>query len=119
MSEKQRAFAIGAHPDDVEFTMAGTLALLAEAGFEVHMMNVSRSNLDSNELPQDEIVEMREREARNAAQVIDAVYHPPFASDLLILYEEKLLRQMLAVMLLQTQAVSCSISTTGMSQAKR
>ena len=40
---------------------------------------------------------MRLREAQNAAQVIDAVYHPPIASDLLILYEEKLLRQMLAV----------------------
>ncbi len=43
--------------------MAGTLSLLAQAGFEPHMMNVSRSNLDSNELPQDEIVPMRLREA--------------------------------------------------------
>lgn len=97
MSDQQRAFAIGAHPDDIEFNMAGTLSLLAQAGFEPHMMNVSRSNLDSNELPQDEIVKMRLREAEKAAQVIEAVYHPPFASDLLILYEEKLLRQMLAV----------------------
>ena len=51
--------------------------LLAEAGFEAHMMNVSRSNLDSNELPQNEIVDMRLREARSAAQLINAVYHPP------------------------------------------
>jgi len=97
MSEVQKAFAIGAHPDDIEFSMAGTLSLLAKAGFEPHMMNVSRSNLDNNEMPQHEIVQMRLREATNAAQVIGAVYHQPFASDLLILYEEKLLRQMLAV----------------------
>ena len=56
VSDTQTAFAIGAHPDDIEFNMAGTLSLLAQAGFEPHMMNVSRSNLDSNELPQDEIV---------------------------------------------------------------
>jgi LmbE family N-acetylglucosaminyl deacetylase len=97
MSDTPKAFAIGAHPDDIEFNLAGTLALLAQAGFEPHMMNVSRSNLDSNELREDEIVPMRLREAENACRVIGAHYHPPFASDLLILYEEKLLRQMLAV----------------------
>lgn len=97
MSEPLRAFAIGAHPDDIEFNMAGTLILLAQAGFEPHMMNVSRSNLDSNVMPQDEIVDMRLREARRAAQVINAVHHPPVADDLLILYTERLLRQMLAI----------------------
>jgi LmbE family N-acetylglucosaminyl deacetylase len=40
---------------------------------------------------------MRLREARSAAQVIGAVHHPPFANDLLILYQESLLRRMLAV----------------------
>ena len=28
MAEKQVALAVGAHPDDVEFNMAGTLSLL-------------------------------------------------------------------------------------------
>lgn len=97
MSNGPKAFAIGAHPDDIEFSMAGTLSLLAQAGFEPHMMNVSWSNLDSNEMSQHDIVPMRLREAEHAAGVIQAVYHPPFANDLLIFYEEKLLRQMLAV----------------------
>ena len=43
--------------------MAGTLALLAAAGFEPHMMNLARSNLDSNELPEAEIARIRRREA--------------------------------------------------------
>ncbi|MFO7902960.1 MAG: PIG-L deacetylase family protein [Planctomycetota bacterium] len=77
--------------------MAGTLSLLAQAGFEPHMMNVSWSNLDSNELPPEETASLRLNEARNAAQVIHAVHHEPFAYDLLILYEEELLRRMLAV----------------------
>ena len=97
MSEKQTVFAIAAHPDDIEFNMAGTLSLLAKAGFEPHMMNVSRSSLDSNELAEPEIASMRRLEAEQSAAVIGAVYHPPIADDLLILYEERLLRQMVAV----------------------
>jgi LmbE family N-acetylglucosaminyl deacetylase len=87
---------VGAHPDDVEFGMAGTLTLLARAGFEPHMMNVSRSNLDSNELTEAEIIAMRRAEAERSAEVIGAVYHGPIADDLMIHYEDRLLRQIVA-----------------------
>ena len=97
MVHQRIAFAIGAHPDDVEFNMAGTLALLAQAGFETHMMNVARSNLDSNELPEEEITRIRRQEAERSAAVLGAVYHPPICDDLMIFYEDKLLRQMSAV----------------------
>ena len=97
MSEKQVVFAVGAHPDDVEFNMAGALSLLAKAGWEPHMMNVSRSNLDSNELSEPEITHIRRQEAENSAAVIGAVYHPPIADDLMIFYEDRLLRRMAAV----------------------
>ncbi len=97
MSDRQTVLAIGAHPDDIEFNMAGTLCLLAQAGFEPHMMNVSRSNLDSNVLPEEEITRIRLREASSAAQVLGAVYHEPIADDLLIVYAENLLRKILAV----------------------
>jgi LmbE family N-acetylglucosaminyl deacetylase len=97
LNEKPTVFAVAAHPDDIEFNMAGTLSLLAKAGFEPHMMNLSRSNLDSNELSESEITRIRRREAERSAKVIDAVHHPPIADDLLILYEERLLRQMIAV----------------------
>ena len=36
-----RALAIAAHPDDIEFMMAGTLCLLREAGWEIHYLNAS------------------------------------------------------------------------------
>lgn len=97
MNQKPTVFAVAAHPDDIEFNMAGTLSLLANAGFDPHMMNVSRSNLDSNELSESEITQLRRQEAQRSAKVIDAVYHPPIADDLLILYEEQLLRKMVAV----------------------
>jgi N-acetylglucosamine malate deacetylase 1 len=97
VDQKKTVFAVGAHPDDVEFNMAGTLVLLAQAGFEPHMMNVSRSNLDSNELSEEAITRMRRREAENSAAVIQAVYHPPIADDLMIFYENSLLRRMTAI----------------------
>ena len=33
--------AIGAHPDDIEILMAGTLLLLRDAGYAVHYLNVA------------------------------------------------------------------------------
>ncbi|MEO6036439.1 MAG: PIG-L family deacetylase, partial [Verrucomicrobiota bacterium] len=41
------AFAVAAHPDDIEFMMAGTLLLLKNAGYEIHYMNLSRGNCGS------------------------------------------------------------------------
>ncbi len=97
MSEKRTVFAVAAHPDDIEFNMAGTLSLLVKAGFEPHMMNLSRSNLDSNELSEAEITRIRRREAVNSAAVLGAECHEPIANDLMIFYEDGLLRKMAAV----------------------
>ena len=37
--------AIAAHPDDIEFVMAGTLLMLQRAGWEIHCLNVANGNL--------------------------------------------------------------------------
>ena len=42
-----RALAIAAHPDDIEFYMAGTLLLLKGAGWEIHYLNLSSGNCGS------------------------------------------------------------------------
>jgi len=77
--------------------MAGTLSLLTNAGFEPHMMNLSRSNRDSNELSEAEITRIRLREAQRSADVIGATHHPPITDDLMIFYEDRLLRKMTAI----------------------
>lgn len=97
MIEKQTVLAVGAHADDVEFNMAGTLALLAKAGFEPHIMNLARCDLDSNELPPDEMERIRSAEAEQAAKVLGAVYHPAIVPDMMVFYEDKLLRQVAAI----------------------
>jgi len=94
----KRVFAVAAHPDDIEFQMAGTLILLAGAGYEIHMMNVGSGSCGTSVLPVDEIVAIRAKEARAAAELIGAVHHPPLVDDLEIFYERSLLAKLGAVM---------------------
>ncbi len=58
---RQVAIAIAAHPDDIEFMMAGTLLLLREAGWEIHCLNLSSGNCGSVRLRAEE-TEAREQE---------------------------------------------------------
>lgn len=89
--------AIAAHPDDIEFLMAGTLLRLQAAGWETHYFNVSTGNCGSATIPAARLRTMRRREARDAARILGAVWHPPIADDLEIFYEDRLLRRVAAV----------------------
>ena len=39
--------AIAAHPDDIEFMMAGTLLLLKQAGCETHYLNIANGRTNA------------------------------------------------------------------------
>ena len=86
-----RVFAIAAHADDIEFNMAGTLILLRRAGCEVHYMNIANGSCGSSRLDAEAIAALRLREAKNAAGLIGAVFHPPLVPDIEIFYEKELL----------------------------
>jgi len=90
----KRAFAIGAHPDDIEFMMSGTLILLKEAGYEIHYMNVANGSCGTNKFDRETIVAMRREEARNAAESIGAIFHESLANDIEIFYERGLLSKL-------------------------
>jgi LmbE family N-acetylglucosaminyl deacetylase len=70
----RKILAVGAHPDDVEFTCAGTLALLAERGCSIVIATLSPGDLGSAELPPREIATIRRREAQQAAAMLNAPY---------------------------------------------
>ncbi len=91
------AIAIAAHPDDIEFLMAGTLLLLREAGWDIHYFNLSTGNCGSATIPGARLRTMRRREAQAAAAVLGATWHPPITDDLEIFYEDRLLRRVAAV----------------------
>jgi N-acetylglucosamine malate deacetylase 1 len=91
------AIAIGAHPDDIEFYMAGTLLQLKRAGYETHYFNVGSGNCGSSEYGAAETRTRRGKEARAAAGVLGAHFHPSLVDDLEIVYEVELLRRVAAV----------------------
>jgi N-acetylglucosamine malate deacetylase 1 len=64
--------AVGAHPDDLESQIGGTLAALAARGVEVHMATVTDGWCGSYERPGPEIARIRLEEARRAAAIAGA-----------------------------------------------
>jgi LmbE family N-acetylglucosaminyl deacetylase len=92
-----RAFAIGAHPDDIEFLMAGTLILLRDAGWDIHYLNLSSGNLGSLTLSAAQTARVRRREARAAARLLGATWHRPMCDDLQIFYDDRTLRRLCAI----------------------
>jgi N-acetylglucosamine malate deacetylase 1 len=89
--------AIAAHPDDIEFLMAGTLLLLKDAGWEVHYLNMSTGNLGSQTMTPARTAQVRRAEAEAAAKLLGAVWHPPMCNDLEIFYDGRTLRRLAAV----------------------
>jgi LmbE family N-acetylglucosaminyl deacetylase len=94
---KKSAIAIAAHPDDIEFVMAGTLLLLKQRGWEIHYFNLSTGNCGSIRYNDAQTRRLRLAEAKRAARILGAHFHPPIADDLEIFYDNKLLRRVAAV----------------------
>jgi len=91
------AFAVAAHPDDIEFMMAGTLLLLRAAGYRLHYLNIANGSCGTATRSHEEIVRLRTAEAKAAAAVLDAQFHPPLVNDIEIFYEKDLLARVGAI----------------------
>src|SRR5215472_9702975 len=91
------AIAIAAHPDDIEFYMAGTLLLLRRAGYETHYFNLASGNCGSTEHNSSRPRATRAKEAQAAAAALGARFHPSVTNDLEVLYDTVLLRRVAAV----------------------
>ncbi len=87
MSESLRVLAIHAHPDDLEFLCAGTLARLAHMGHRVLMATMTAGDCGSDHLEPEEIATVRKLEARAAAALIGAEYHCLGFRDLSIVFD--------------------------------
>lgn len=90
-------FAIAAHPDDIEFMMAGTLFRLQEAGCDLHYMNVANGCCGTDRHEIDEIVAIRRAESQDAAACLGAIYHDSLVNDLEIFYEKNLIASLAAI----------------------
>jgi LmbE family N-acetylglucosaminyl deacetylase len=73
-SSPPRILAIHAHPDDVEFQCAGTLALLKQMGCPVSIATMTAGDLGSAELSPPQIAAVRRKEAKASADLLGADY---------------------------------------------
>lgn len=89
------AMAIACHPDDIEFMMAGTLLLLQRAGYEIHYMNIANGALGTDRHSREEIIAIRETEAKSACQLVGAVFHPSVTDDLDVFYNQRIAARVL------------------------
>jgi len=89
--------AVFAHPDDIEFVAAGTLALLDKEGWEIHYFNLCNGNCGSVLTGPKETAAIRLDEAKQAAHILNAHFHPPISNDLELIYSTELLKKTLAV----------------------
>ena len=67
-----RILAFGAHPDDMEFRCAGTLAKYAKRGDKVFMCIATNGEIGSYGRPREELAAMRKKEAEASCAVIGA-----------------------------------------------
>ncbi len=88
-----RLLAIHCHPDDLEFLCAGTLALLADRGWSLHMATMTPGDCGSADRSAEEISTIRRREAAAAADVIKAEYTCLEERDLCIFHEPQTQRK--------------------------
>jgi len=93
-----RVLAFGCHPDDVEFLCAGTLALLAQKGCEIHIAIMAGGDVGSSTLPRADIRALRLKEAQAAADVIGARFHFAGGEDLEVTYNDDYRRRAVRVM---------------------
>jgi LmbE family N-acetylglucosaminyl deacetylase len=88
--------AIAAHPDDIEFLMAGAMLLLKERGWNLHYFNISSGNCGSSVSNAAQTRSIRLAEGKLAAKSLGAKFHAPVCDDLEIVYSVPLLRKIAA-----------------------
>jgi N-acetylglucosamine malate deacetylase 1 len=84
-----RVLALMAHPDDIEITCAGTLILLKEAGWDVHLATMTAGDLGSATLSAAVISRIRRKEAAASAALLGAGYTCLGIPDLTIAHTER------------------------------
>jgi len=70
--ELKRALVVAAHPDDADFGAAGTVCLLAQAGWDVRYLVATDGSKGSDDpsLTPAQLVELRAQEQRDAANLL-------------------------------------------------
>lgn len=82
------ALSFLAHPDDAEILCAGTLARLAHAGWEIHIITATPGDCGTVDQTRWDISAIRTNENKKAAAIIGATYHCLDERDLMVVYDK-------------------------------
>jgi LmbE family N-acetylglucosaminyl deacetylase len=96
MTDKS-VLAIGAHPDDVEFMGAGTLVLLRQKGWRIHIATMTPGDCGSAELKREEISRIRRGEAAASAALLEGEYHCAESEDAFVMYDKPTLLKVIRI----------------------
>ena len=71
----EKAMAIYAHPDDIEFSCAGTVARWVQAGTEVIYVLATSGDVGIADpaISKEEAIQTRQEETRNAAKIVISI----------------------------------------------
>ena len=69
------ALSLHAHPDDAEAWNAGVLKLLKDRGYKIIIATITAGQMGGCDMNMQETARVREKEAKNAASVLDAEYY--------------------------------------------
>ena len=93
-----RILSFMAHPDDCEFTCAGTLIRLEqEAGGEITIATSTSGDVGSAARRPEEIARIRHKEAKAAAGLIDAAYYAAGCEDVFVMYDKPTLQRFVEI----------------------
>jgi LmbE family N-acetylglucosaminyl deacetylase len=94
-----RVLGFMAHPDDVEFTCAGTLIRLKkEAGCEIAIATATSGDCGTTQYNNADIARIRYNEAKTSAALLGAKYFNAACRDMFVMYDDPTLRRFIEIL---------------------
>lgn len=93
MTGNKTALSFLAHPDDAEFSCAGTLIRLRDLGWTIHIASVTAGDCGTTVHDRWQISALRTAEGTRAAALIGATYHCLGEPDIFVTYDKPTLRK--------------------------
>lgn len=104
--------AIAAHPDDIEFYMAGAMLQLAARGWDLHYVNLCDGSKGSTTMDPDTCATTRLKEAKAACEALGAKHYDPIYRDMEACYTTENLCKVAAIVRLAKPNILLTHSPT-------
>lgn len=88
-----RVLAIAAHPDDIEYLCAGTLARFEQQGADIFVSNLCNGDKGHYDIKPPELAQIRKEEAEKSARILGAEIQGGFFGDLDIFVDRESLKK--------------------------